>query len=205
MFDNLIPANTHGKPSDLEFTVTLPNLEAAGNCFQRAVKRMLNPPIWHELAGWGTAHFTLIGEDGQELKRLAAEGDYLRIDIPGPGPAAGDGYDWVKVELLEDHPDSVAEEEWTGMRVRPSPGPGRAAMEPAHFFRGDATSSFIIYRNGLMVTAFYHGRNEIPNTVTEKMADNIRNAIVATGAILSLSEIQWSALSKGFLSEEIGG
>lgn len=37
------------------------------------------------------------------------------------------------------------------------------------------------------------------------MQDKIRNAVVAAGAILGLSEIQWKSLLKGFLQKEIGG
>ena len=203
--NDLIPLNTKGKPSDLEFSITLASRAAAIDTYRRAVKRLLNPPIWHELAGWATAHFSLVDQDGTELHRLTKKGDYLRIDIPGPGPAAGDGYDWVKVDMLEDHSEPDAEDEWMGMKVHPSTGPGKVSTEPAHFFHSDASSTFIIERNGDTVTAFYHGRNEVPNTATEKISDNIRNAIVAAGAIMSLSEAQWSALSKGFLADEIGG
>ena len=203
--NDLIPLNTQGKPSDLEFPVKLASRAEAIDTYRRACKRMLNPPIWHELAGWATAHFDLVGQEGEELHRLIKEGDFLRIDIPGPGPAAGDGYDWVKVVMLENHSDPEAVDEWMGMKVHPSPGPGKIAGDPAHFFQSHASSTFIIERNGDTVTAFYHGRNEVPNTATEKISDNIRNAIVAAGAIISLSEVQWSALCKGFLSEEIGG
>ena len=91
------------------------------------------------------------------------------------------------------------------VETRPCGTPGSATYGTAHFFRSDATSTFIIERNGSRVTAFYHGRNELPNTATPNLSDNIRNGLVAAGAIMSLSEIQWSALSKGFLTKEIGG
>jgi hypothetical protein len=68
-----------------------------------------------------------------------------------------------------------------------------------------ATSSYIIERNGDIVTARYHGRNEISNIATASTLDNIRNATIAVGASIGLSEVQWSALLKGLLSAEIGG
>ena len=68
------------------------------------------------------------------------------MDIPGPGPSGGSGYDWVRVEKIE-----------------------------------------------------------VPNTATEKGGDNVRNALIASGAIAGLSEAQWTALIKGLLSAEIGG
>ena len=204
MLQNLVPPNTKGKPNDLEFSVTLPSTEAASKCFDRAAKRMLNPPVWHELAGWASAHFILVGPTGKVEHRLAEEGDFLRIDIPGPGPSAGTGYDWVRVEMLEYHKDPDGGKEWIGMRVRPCGEPGKSGVGTAHFFQSDATSTYIIERVGEKVTAWYHGRNEVANTTTDKILDNIRNAVVAAGALVSFSEIQWAALSKGFLAEEIG-
>ncbi len=201
--NDLVPANIKGKPIDLEYFVDLPSREDACECFKRAAKRMLNPPIWHELAGWPSAEFRLAGENGTDLHRLALEGDFIRINIPGPGPLAGEGYDWVKVEKLEDHHNPEGMREWIGMKVRPCSNPVHTDLETAHFFQSDATSSYIIQRLGSKVTVFYHGRNEVPNTSTENMVDGVRNALVAAGAIVSLSEAQWSALSRGFLNKEL--
>jgi hypothetical protein len=72
-----------------------------------------------------------------------------------------------------------------------------------HFFEDLATSTFVIERIGNPVTARYYGRNELPNTETSEKKDIIRNAIVATGAAAGLSELQWSALLKAFLKEEL--
>jgi hypothetical protein len=205
MDKDLIPVNEKGKPSDLESSVTLATIDEARHCYMRAVKRMQNPAIWHDLAGWASASFTLVDQDGQDLSRLAREGDYIRIDIPGPGTVEGGGYDWVTVERMDEYIDSSGQREWTGMKVRPCSNPTAGAGGAAHFFGSDASSTFIIERDGAKVTARYHGRNEVPNTATEKLADNVRNALVSAGAVVSLSEAQWSALSKGFLTEEIGG
>jgi hypothetical protein len=205
MDNNLIPVNVKGKASNLDFAVISATIDNARHSYMRSVKRMLNPGIWHDLAGWASASFKLFDPKGEELYRLALEGDYIRIDIPGPGPARGGGYDWVRIEKIEEYIDSSGEREWTGMKVRPSRSPGSMAGGTAHFFRSDATSTFIIELNSNKVTAFYHGRNEVPNTSTGKTGDNVRNALVAAGAIVSLSEAQWSALCKGFLADEIGG
>ena len=204
MDNDLIPVNKKGKPSDLEFCVSRNTLEEARYSYMRAVIRMRNPDIWHNLAGWASASFKLLDNQGESVSRLAWEGDYVRIDVPGPGPSEGSGSDWVRVEKMEEYIDSGGQREWTGMKVRPCSIPGSGESGAAHFFRGDATSTFIIERNGLKVTAFYHGRNEVPNTITSKLSDNVRNALVAAGAIAGLSEAQWLALIKGFLAEEPG-
>lgn len=205
MENEVIPPEIKGKNTNVEKVVVLDTKEEAVNTFKRAYKRMLNPAIWHKLGGVTSAQFTLTNENAKEEERLAKEGDYFKIDLPGPGPAAGDGYDWVRVELLKDHTDHEIDEESIGMKLRACSPAGKNTEETAHFFKDDATSSFIIRRIDTKVTASYFGRNEIPNTDTTKTSDNIRNTMVAMGAIAGLSEVQWSALLKGFLEEEIGG
>jgi hypothetical protein len=201
----LVPANRAGKPTDLKFSRTFPDRYTALEGFRRAKMRLLNPDIWHELAGWATARFAPFDEAGLPLQRLIAAGDFLRIDIPGPGPKAGEGFDWVTVQQIEDRSDPAANEEGFGLTLRPSAGPGKGTSTVAHFFRDDATSSYIVERVGDELVTYYYGRNELPNTKTDSTMDNIRNSVVALGAAASLSEIQWTALCKGLLAEEIGG
>jgi|SRR5579862_138536 len=202
--NRLIPENYIGKPTNLSTSVILSTTDEAAICFNRASKRLLNPPVWHKLSGWASAHFELIGADGEENERLAREGDYFKIDVPGPGPSAGDGCDWVKVEKIALHTNPSGASEWTFLQVHPCGNPSKPGGT-AHFFKSQATSSYVVERNGNIVTARYHGRNETPNTSTDSTLDNIRNAALAAGATLGFSEAQWMALLKGLLSREFGG
>lgn len=205
IFSAFIPSHSEGKQNDISHTVTLPSQEEAAKCFVRAYKRLFNPRIWHDLVGALSPTVTLRNPDGSKERDLAEVNDYYRIDIPGPGTNAGKGYDWVVVEAIEDHHDAGASQEWMGLRLRPCANPETNNDDTAHFFQENATSTFIISRTGNSVTASYHGRNEVPNTDTSSTIDNVRNRIVTSGAIAGLSEVQWSALVKGFLQEEIGG
>jgi hypothetical protein len=164
---------------------------------------MLNVNIWHKLSGFASAEFQLKDEQGMASHRLAEIGDYFQIDIPGPGPSAGDGYDWVQVEAIEDHSDPDAEDESYGMRVRACKNPNKGGDDTAHFFTSDATSTFIIERKGNTVSVSYHGRNEVLNTDMNKLKDTVRNVIVGAGAMAGISELQWSRLIKSFLEEEV--
>jgi hypothetical protein len=202
--EKLVPDNVKGKATDLDYAVTAASDEEAADCFTRAWKRMMNPPIWHKLCGSLSANFVLTGEHGDPVDRLAQQNDHIRIDIPGPGNRTGDGHDWVLIESIEQRLNPAAAEEYVGMKVHASANP-KGGNDTAHFFGEDATSTFIITRNGKTVTATYHGRNELPNTSTQSIADNIRNSVVAMGAFVGLSELQWSALIRSFLQEEIGG
>ncbi len=70
-------------------------------------------------------------------------GDCVQIDIPGPGPASGEGYDWVRIEALEDN-SPASDEESCGMRVRSCKDPNINSDDTAHVFTSDATSTFLI-------------------------------------------------------------
>jgi len=201
---DLVPLNYKGKPSDLEFSTTMPSWAEAHKLFNQAMERLLHPKKWHDLAGWASAHFLLIDVDGNPLARPADKGDYLRIDIPEPGPIQSHGYDWVIIDNIEDNLDGAGEQEWVAMKVHPSAEPGKTGIA-AHFFDTEASSTFIVQRCGNKVISRYHGRNEVPNTSTGSPVNNLRNVMVAGGAMLSFSEVQWSALCKAFIAREDTG
>src|SRR5688572_27990868 len=94
---SIIPKNFEGKSVDLDESVIEKNNEDAENTFNRACARLLNPPIWHQLAGSLSAEFELQTPAAENPERLAKLNDYIKINIPGPGNSAGDGFDWVKV------------------------------------------------------------------------------------------------------------
>lgn len=202
-FKNIIPENIKGKSLDIEYSIIAPNREEANDVFKKAAKRMLNLNIWQQLGGFLSAEFTLTDDTGQKLERLAALGDFIKIDIQGPGSSAGSGFDWVSIEAMEDNSNAGAEEENVAMRVRSCRQPGKINQEVAHFFTGDATSTFIIYRNLNTVTSFYYGRNEVLNSATGKVLDNIRNVVMGGVAVAGVSEIQWNTLIKSFLEREL--
>lgn len=196
-----IPPNTIGKAVDLDYSVTAVNEEEAIKTFKRASKRLLNPPVWKEISGFFSATFHLENSVESSPQRLAMEGDYLRINIPGPGNTAGDGYDWVQVVGITEYEDAGIGE--FSLELRPSINPAKPAEGRAHFFKEGASSTFIIRRNGNVVTASYHGRNEVPNVEDVSLGDKVRNTIVATGARAGISELQWAALMKGILEKEL--
>jgi hypothetical protein len=195
-----IPLNTEGKEVDLEHSVTAASAEQAGEIFKMACNRLLRPSLWQELAGTAGASFQLatIGNNGPN--RPVAENDLIKIDIPGPGNILGEGGDWVKVEAIEKDFITEADESF-GLRVRACSNPNTIVTDAAHFFKADATSTYTIKRTGEKVTLNYYGRNEVPNTNTISIIDNIRNGIVAAGAVTGLSNLQWHALLKGLVKK----
>ncbi len=201
----LVPTNTSGKQVSLQRSKTDHTLEMALDRFKRAYKRLLNFSIWKDLCGIASAEFKLFGADGEEVHRLANVGDYMRIDIPGPGSPSGHGYDWVRIEKLVDGSNASATTENFAIQVRPCADPFNNNGNVAHFLSDHATSTFIVERKENTTTAFYFGRNEDINTGADGIIDKIRNTLVALGSFAGIAETQWDSLLKGLLEEEIGG
>lgn len=193
---SLIPKNKIGKAVNLSHAVTTDKEEGAQTIYKLARERLLNPDCWQILAGAGTANFELISAS-TDFKQVQ-KNDHLRINIPGPGSIVGDGYDWVIVEKIEEN-NFLETDKSIGLRLRASSNPQNDKTDTAHFFKKDATSTFIIKLKDEVITASYYGRNEVPNIEDVPMLDKLRNTVVATGAAIGLSELQWNALIKGFL------
>ncbi len=200
--NEIVPEQFKGGQSNTEHSITADSRQEALDIFNRAYNRLLNVNAWRKLSGKATADFELIDPQGEGEHRLARVNDYFKIDIPGPGSAAGDGYDWVKIEELEDKTNPEAGEESVSMRVRPCTDPTNESTDVAHFFSDESTSTFVISRKGNTVIASVFGRNEKPNTDTEKVRDKIRNAAIGSTAIAGASKIQWAFLVKGLLADD---
>lgn len=186
----------------MQATKTFDDVGEAKAYFQQVKQRFLDVNNWHEIAGKLTADFQLIDDAGKEVNRQVQVRDYFKIDIPGPGNKAGEGFDWVQVERIEEKDDEAADCESIIITVRPAPNPSTPAEDIAHFFSDDATSNFTLMRQGNTVTGGVHGRNEIPNTAsTSNLVDKARNAIIGTTAVAGLSNAQWSSLVNGWLNK----
>lgn len=197
--ESVIPPQQSGAESDTLSTVTLPTPEEAKSFYSLVKDRLLHVNGWQSLAGAATARFQLTDAQGNDVDRTAQEGDYFKIDVPGPGPVTGDGYDWVQIEKIEEK--NEGEEELIAIRVRPASNPNNSNKDVAHFFGPEATSNFIIAKKGLSVCAEVHGRNEKANTTAEKVVDKARNLAFAAGAVTGFSKLQWKSLVHGLLKK----
>jgi hypothetical protein len=189
----IVPGQHTGKKIDTESVVDCDTEAAAKSLYQEAKARLLDVNHWHEVAGKALAVFHLTDATGQEVNRTVQQGDHFKIDIPGPGSTSGEGYDWVRVESVEETVDSI------GIRVRPAPNPKNKDEEVAHFYSDQSTSNFIVTRAGSKVTASVYDRNTSTNEDSGNVADAIRNSTVGAGAIAFFSKIQWKSLVEGLL------
>lgn len=193
-----IPHQFKGSEMNAVEKTEFPSEEEAKQFFEKVKQRLLDVNKWGELAELPMSAFRLCNNEGQEIDRLAKEGDYFKIDIPGPGTKTGDGFDWVMVESIKSELDD--ESEYLSLRVRPVQNPLGESRAVAHFLDDDATSTFQVKRIRNTIYAEEHGRNEMPNTNTENVVDNIRNTMVGWGAKLGLSYPQWKSLVKGLVN-----
>ena len=174
--------------------------EAARDFYPVARQRLLDVNRWRDHCDDSGGTFVLHDATGQRVDRPAQVGDFFQIDIPGPGPAAGDGYDWVRVEALDETSDDEGQR--TAMRVRPTPSPRNDSPDVAHFLADSATSTFFVEQRGLAVTAGVLGRNERPNVDTGNLVDKLRNAAVTVGAKAGLADVQWEKLIAGLVRKK---
>lgn len=200
-FDNTIPNQNQGAQTDTDASIELETIEEALNQYQQAKNRLLNISNWHNYAGTGTADFQLTDSDGNAVHRLASKGDHFRINIPGPGSKTGDGFDWVKIKEIKE--ETGPEREQTAIIVQPATNPNNENQDIAHFFKEDASSTFIVRRQGKVVFAEVHGRNEQPNIEADNLIDKARNLAVAAGAILGFSKAQWKSLVEGLVNPKL--
>ncbi len=202
--EKMVPPQKDGGKKDIQHSVTAADDDDARKLFFIARNRLLDINSWDKLCGPVSAKFHLADANGSDVDRTAEKNDFFRISLPAPGPAEGRGYDWVRIEAIEDKSDSTGPYESIGLRARPSSDPTQKNVENvAHFFDSDATSSFIVERRGRTVTASVLGRNEKPNTDdTTNVVDKIRNTVVGAGAIAGLSNVQWKSLVTGLIAVE---
>lgn len=192
-----IPGQVTGKQKDVLETRLAGNKAEAVRLFESSVRKLLDVNRWAEWAGPFSAIFQLTDNKGVPVQEMAKEGLYIRIDIPGPGTKTGKGYDWVRIEESTYEEDVNAEKAYQLIRARPSNDPAHP-RGIAHFFDSTATSTFIVSREGLSVSAGIHGRNE-KTSHDGPLMDKLRNKIVSQASMAGVSDKQWDSLAKGLL------
>ena len=199
-FTGIVPAQFTGEEIEAESSVILKDENDAMLFYDAVKERLLYVNNWHKVAGIISAKFQLTDTSGNEVNRNVQQGDYLKIDIPGPGSSEGDGYDWVCVEDVKEVAEGDVQA--VGFRVRPSQNPFREKNETAHFYSHEATSNFIVTREGTKIIAWIIDRNIKPNDHSESLTDKIRDTAIGMSAIGMFSKIQWQNLAEGLIKKE---
>ncbi len=200
-FTGIVPTQHTGEELEAEASVELDDENEAKKFYLLSKGRLLNVNNWHKLAGIISASFQLTDASGKEIDRQMQKGDYLKIDIPGPGSNEGDGYDWVCIEELKEVSDENIQS--IGFRVRPAKNPTYEKNETAHFYSDESSSNFIVTREGKKITAQIIDRNIKPNVHAQSLTDKIRDTAVGMSAIGMFSKIQWQNLAMGIVEKNV--
>ncbi|SFG81946.1 hypothetical protein [Pedobacter insulae] len=195
-----IPIQKEGHFTDAIASQLLDDLPAAQYHFKIATTRLLDINNWHQICPIKASVFRQTDSQGNPKEGQAKIGNLIRIDIPGPGSNVGDGFDWVMIQNIEEITATGIDKEVLVMKVKPCANPHAESVDTAHFLNDAATSTFIVARQGRLIQAEVHGRNEVPNLKIDGIADKARNAIIGLGAILGISVLQWKLLTEGIVS-----
>lgn len=196
----IVPPQEEGKAIQAESSVDMKEEKMAKVFYLEVKRRLQDIDQWHEMAGGLSARFQLIDSNGEEVNRPPQNGDFIRVDIPGPGTATGDGYDWVRVEEVED--ESLPTFERYGFRVRPARHPEKPGEDVSHFFSDESTSSFLITREGNVITAAVYDRNTKANTDATNLVEKVRDLIAGSAGLLIFSKLQWKNLTEGLVDSD---
>ncbi|WP_116109156.1 hypothetical protein [Lewinella sp. IMCC34191] len=190
-----LPARHAGSHHD---TVSMYCADGPAQRAYAAVKeRLYAIDRWRELNDSIKTDFLLCGPEGEPSTRSPQRGDYIRIDLAGPGSPSGGGYDWVVITQIA---EETGDQPWAAMTVKPSPPPGQDQGNVAHFYEGGATNTFVVRRVGQCILAEVHGRNEEPNVADAPLLDRLRNEAVALAGKLGFGKVQWKDWTDGMVS-----
>ena len=193
-----VPVQKKGAFHDNESKRSFESAELVANHFEILKDRFFSIHRWKEYGGDLSADFRLFDCVGSYVDRMPRKGDYIRIDIPGPGDIKAKGYDWVEVMKIDDRCYGDELERYL-LVCRPSAVPQSNEEHIAHFYARESSSSFIISRGIDYIKAGIYGRNEVPNISRTGFFGRIRNLLVSIGGFFQLSKIQWKSLADGFL------
>lgn len=197
-----VPEQEKGRKTGAEYRRNFDTDAEAAAFFQVARERYKRINQWGRLSGILSADFQLCDDKGNKVERDPEVGDHIKIDLPGPGPAEGGSYDWVRIEEIHDTADDHGEgeiDEYFAMVTRPCPDPRSDSDTVAHFYKDSATSTFVVQRVGNEVVASEEGRNELINNEAPGAYDAVRNTAVGGSAMHGMAYFQWKALVKGIM------
>ncbi|MCS3529331.1 hypothetical protein [Chryseobacterium sp. JUb7] len=164
--------------------------------FEILKKRFFSINQWQNFCSDQLADFKLFNDCGTAINDIPQIGNFIRIDIPGPGNTEAKGYDWVKIICIKKENTDISET--ILINCSPSSSPQDKNTHIAHFYSSEATSTFMIsWEHNLIKTAVY-GRNETPNFNTD-FFNKIRSLLIAIGGIVGVAKIQWKCLTDGLL------
>lgn len=188
--------------SSARATRTHANEADARAAFESQAARLLDVHHWDELSTVAGASFELVNPYGDATDRPARAGDFVRIDLPGPGWIS-----WVRIESTSVDANRVE------LVVRPSHDPTARVPDPSridHFFTREATNTFSLERRGRTIVAEVNGGNESAN-LAGPLTQDLESRISAEGAWgvelpggtrLGMQQLQWWLFTRNLVAAD---
>ena len=165
-----------------------PDIETAKLEFAKAKKKLFDVNAWSSIPGIGNANFTLHTPAGVRIGTgTATNGDFIKIDLPGPVP-----YYWVEVLNIKE------EEDLAEFTVKPSHDPSQSEKREVtdHFFHEEARSTFRVQRRDNEIVAAEIGTGEeVNNEGREAGKRAVVNTVVAESGWAFFQKNQWKNLT----------
>lgn len=165
-------------------------------------ERLLSINNWKDYCGKASADFKVFTSEGEFSHRNPKTGDYIRIDIPGPGDFKSKGYDWVEITEMSDKYVDNDELESFLIISKPSRSPKSEDGQIAHFYSQESTASFRIARCTNFIRIGIYGRNEKPNFRKKNILNKIRNFLISFGGFSQLTKIEWKCVAESLIDFE---
>jgi hypothetical protein len=159
---------------------------------------LLNVSHWGLFAGEVPESFILTDSAGNQVERLAKEGDMIKVHLTAPFSWLGNEANWVVIEKIMGKKNKILDEIFIAMTVRTCTDPCSDKNKIAHFYEQCSSNTLMICRHKIEIIASIHGRNEKVNTNTSWL-ELFRNMAVALPSKAGFSNPHWKSLAKGFV------
>ncbi|WP_192820285.1 hypothetical protein [Rufibacter sp. LB8] len=174
---------------------TFPDEAAAQQAFEQAKAKLFDVNKWSNLEGINST-FQLFGAAGEPSDKTKPQvGDFMQIILP-----ATNIENWVAVT-------EVTEEETAAQFVvKPSPPPAPKTDQPEvvkHFFTHEASSTFLVYLDGLTLHGLEIGKDEAINNQGQEAGDRaVLNTMISEGGWAGFQSLQWNKITRYFVHLE---
>ncbi|AYM99766.1 hypothetical protein [Chryseobacterium sp. 3008163] len=196
---HLVPINNNGSENNaISFLLCNSETEAFDK-FRKLSQKLLQINNWKVSAGKNPTEFYIYHNESDK-STIAQLNDLVKIKMPAPKNNLGKGFDWVKVNQIQ-----TIEQKGVKaflIQMKPHYCPDNSSGSIAHFYKGEASNTFILVKKDKTLQLSIHGRNEMPNTTKVGFMDVLRNLFVASGGIFGGSKIQWQDFTEEFLKNQ---
>lgn len=198
---NTIPGQKTGNYTGATSRHKAESRHSAVVLFHEAKHRLLDINNWGRLCGNEGAEFRLTDEKGELLSEPApVVGNLIRIKLPVGTGKRVNVIKWLRIEKFEHTKDLLKDEELFGFCVKPISNPlDHFKKSSNNSYTTAETNSFLICREGSLLTALEYDINDMPSADTASLFSKLKSYIMAAWVMTGLANPQWKKLLNGII------